>query len=773
MIILIVDNCDRSYRIRESARGHAKWDDIPRLNSTRRTAICWIDRPPLGGISLTTRAVTICCYDVWAQASNEQTEKRRKTAACYDKINLAAAVSGGNRGDSRALDGMVTLTTVSVGQLDRIVHTISGESSAPAVARATVRELSRLLGSSRTILAFFDADGRTESVTRYIVGLAGDDGPIIQEDERFLQTAYEKSQIVLHQPDDILAFPAVAAPCQRGTRQVGAIGVIFGSVDHAVSSEVAQTLSLIGVTAAIAIENLRLSDAIQESISAEEDLSNQWLGHLESSATDMIFVTDDKGRVIDANQLACRALGYSKHELLLKGIGDLVPSPAGREDKSVLLGLIAQIILGNVTQFDSAFLSKSGRVFPISVQVHPVQWSGGTAVVSVAVDTSERRRAETQLVQSQRLRALGEMAAGVVHDINNMLTAALGPIELILASSTDPTTRSVLPGVQQALLDGAHTVRRIQDFARQTQSGRTEFVRTDLTALANDVVDFIRPRWQTQSRQQGITLDVTVRGKPGLDVLGNPVELREMILNIVNNAIDAMPNGGKVELITEQRGSNAVLRIVDTGSGMPPEIVQRIFDPFFTTKGPRGSGLGLSVVYGIVGRHLGEIAVDSIAGSGTTFTVTIPTLDRDTVPTPASPTTTEASKFVETESRPLTVMVIDDQPTVAAVLRLILEIDGNRAIVYENGPDALVALHEYPWDLVCTDIDMPDMNGWEVARRVNQALPGVPVVVVTGWSETYDSADLKQRGVHSVLSKPYQIRDIRALLGLIRNKRPN
>ncbi|HLZ07058.1 MAG TPA: ATP-binding protein [Chloroflexota bacterium] len=665
------------------------------------------------------------------------------------------------------------MTAISVEQVERIIQSISSEPSAPAAARATVREVSRLLGSSRAVLAFFDAAGRTESVTRHIVGLASDDASVLEDDEQFIQQAYETSDIVNHAPDDSLPFPAVAAPCRSGMRSVGAIGAIFGSADHPVDRVDSQALSLIGSTAAIVIENLRLSETIQETVSADQDLSPQWVGYLESSATDMIFVTDAQGRVIDANQLACRALGYTKHELLLRGIADLVPSPAGRQDASVLQGLIDQIIAGNVKEFESAFLAKSGRVFPIAVRVRPVEWQGGTAIVSVAADMSERMRAESQLVQSQRLRVLGEMSAGVVHDINNMLTAALGPIELILASSTDQKTQELLPGVQQALLDGAYTVRRIQDFARQTQSGRTEFVRTDLTALARDVVDFIRPRWQTQSRQQGIALEVTVHSRDGIEVLGNPVELREMILNIVNNAIDAMPNGGAVDLTIEQRGANVILRISDNGVGMPAEVVRRIFDPFFTTKGAHGSGLGLSVVYGIVGRHQGEIAVDSAAGTGTTFTLTFPRIDLASVEKPASTASPAPSRSRATKTRPLHVMVIDDQPTVAAVLRLILEVEGNLPVVFENGPAAVAALGDQPWDLVCTDIDMPDMSGWEVAREINAALPHVPVVIVTGWSETYDPGVLKQRGVHSVLSKPYQIRDIRALLSEIRKDLPD
>jgi PAS domain S-box-containing protein len=665
------------------------------------------------------------------------------------------------------------MATISVEQVERVIESISSEPSAPAAARATVREVSRLLGSSRAILALFDAAGRTESVTRHIVGLASEDASVLQADERFLQIAYEKSDVVTHAPDDSLPFPAVAAPCRFGMRSVGAVGAIFASADYEVDRVYAHALSLIGSTAAIVIENLRLSEAIQESVSADQDLSPHWLGHLESSATDLIFVTDSQGRLIDANRLVCRALGYTRHELLLRGIADLVPSPAGRQDAPVHQGLIAQIIAGNVKEFESAFLAKSGRVFPIAVRVRPVEWQGGTAIVGVASDMSERMRAESQLVQSQRLRVLGEMAAGVVHDINNTLTAALGPIELILASSPDQKTKELLPGVQQALLDGAHTVRRIQDFARQTQSGQTEFLRTDLTALARDVVDFIRPRWQTHSRQQGIAIDVTVRGRDGIEVLGNPAELREMITNIVNNAIDAMPNGGAVDLTIEQRRSNVILRIADTGEGMPAEVVRRIFDPFFTTKGAHGSGLGLSVVYGIVGRHQGEIAVDSAPGIGTTFSLTFPRIDGTSAETKASRPSPVPSRTQVTKARPLDVMVIDDQSTVAAVLRLILEVEGNRPVVFENGPAAVAALRDQHWDLVCTDIDMPDLSGWDVALAVNAALPRVPVVIVTGWSETYDPGVLKQRGVHSVLSKPYQIRDIRALLSEIRKELPD
>ncbi|HUX85929.1 MAG TPA: ATP-binding protein, partial [Chloroflexota bacterium] len=417
------------------------------------------------------------------------------------------------------------------------------------------------------------------------------------------------------------------------------------------------------------------------------------------------------------------------------------------------------------TSFESAFVTKSGRVFPIEVRIRPAGVDGEQVLIAVASDLSERKRAETQLVQAQRLHALGEMAAGVVHDINNMLTAALGPIEVILASTTDPLTQRLLQPVQQALLDGARTVRRIQAFARQNVS--TQFTPIDLIALAYDVVELIRPRWQTQARQQGLAFEVEVRGESVPPILGSSSELREALINLLNNAIDAMPGGGRISITVNAVGNTVQLQVTDTGVGMPSDVLQRIFDPFFTTKGVRGSGLGLSVVYGIVARQRGQIAVESIPGQGTTFTLTFPiaaiedTLAAAPYDTPNLPPTTLAP------GEDLNVLVIDDQASVATVLQLMLEMDNHRVRVCASGAEGLAALHEERFDLVCTDINMPEMNGWEMATVIKAEFPDLPVAFVTGWSESYDEHELQARGVDYVLRKPYQIHDVQELVSVI------
>ena len=656
------------------------------------------------------------------------------------------------------------MAEISVGQLERALANIARQPTAGTVERVAVREISRLTGASRAILAFFDAGGELESITRYAVGESADDTLVLDPAEDFVRRAYEQDAVALQLPTAVEPRCSLATPCHVGDRAAGALGVVFSNVGFTPSPDTIAATRFVGSVAALLLENQRLSSYIQQSVSAPQDLSDKWLGLVEALQSDLILITDLRGDILDANQVACRILGYTKHEILHQSIADFVPSPSGREDRSLLVGLIEGVLSGQVTSFESAFMTKSGRVFPIEVRIRPVDVEGEQVLIAVASDLTERKRAETQLVQGQRLHALGEMAAGVVHDINNMLTAALGPIEVILASTTDPLTQRLLQPVQQALLDGARTVRRIQAFARQNVS--SQFTPIDLVALAHDVVELIQPRWQTQARQQGLAFDVKVRGTSVPPILGSSSELREALINLLNNAIDAMPTGGRITIDVTEVGSTVQMHVTDSGVGMPNDVLQRIFDPFFTTKGVRGSGLGLSVVYGIVARQRGQISVESVLGQGTTFTLTFPIAADETLIAPPE-VTPEVRPTPFAPSRDLNVLVIDDQAAVATVLQLMLEMDNHRVRVCANGAEGLAALLEERFDLVCTDINMPEMNGWEIAKAIKAEYPDLPVAFVTGWSESYDEQELQARSVDYVLRKPYQIQDVQELVSVI------
>lgn len=236
----------------------------------------------------------------------------------------------------------------------------------------------------------------------------------------------------------------------------------------------------------------------------------------------------------------------------------------------------------------------------------------------------------------------------------------------------------------------------------------------------------------------------------------DPSELREALINIVLNALDAMPEGGQLSLRTAVDGDQVVVTAGDSGVGMSEDVRQRIFDPFFTTKGERGTGLGLSVVYGIVTRHGGEIDVQSQLGHGATFTLRFPAaadVDREAPPRVALRTKTKGR-----------VLVIDDEKEVADVLGDLLTRDGHTVTVCGDGEAGVARFGEEPFDLVVTDLGMPGISGWEVARLVKAARPGTPVAMVTGWGDRIDPVEAAARGVEFIVAKPFKRDNIREVV---------
>lgn len=663
----------------------------------------------------------------------------------------------------------MSLTGELGARLQRSLILIAGERTAPAVERAAVREAARLLGAERSLLAFFDITGDIQSVTRYHVGRLSETADALLPEEAFVRRAYEESTTVFHQADELLPRAAVAVPCRLGERALGALGVICGPGEVGPGQEAATALTLLATFCAAIVENARLNDYAQQELLRTQDLGEPWLSLVDATPNDMVFIVSPDGRLIDVNRTACRMLGYTKYELIHRSIPDIVPSPSRGEDQPVLAALIADILAGRVTKFESAYITKSGRIFPAEVRVRPLEVAGQKVIVGYSRDISERKAAEARMLQSDHLRMLGEMAAGVAHDMNNMLTAALGPIELVLATTQEPPTRDALQAARRALLDGAETVKRIQAFARQSEEAVTQAV--DLRAVVRNVVEFTRPRWHTQAQQCGVSIDVVVQEGDVPPVRGHAAELREALTNLVANALDAMPQGGRLTIATDRVGSDVVLRVSDTGVGMPPEVMQRVFDPFFTTKGGRGSGLGLSVVYGIVKRHRGNIQVESTPGQGTTFTLTFPVLaPEDGAAASAAPATTpeEPAVAAPRAGRRLRVLVLDDQPAVAAVLQRILERDGQHQVaVFTRAAEAITALRGERFDLICTDVNMPDMGGWEFARLAKEYDSTIPVAIITGWNEAYAAEDLQRRGADFLLHKPYQISDVQRIIDAV------
>jgi signal transduction histidine kinase/DNA-binding response OmpR family regulator len=358
-------------------------------------------------------------------------------------------------------------------------------------------------------------------------------------------------------------------------------------------------------------------------------------------------------------------------------------------------------------------------------------------------------RSQSSLVKTERLRALGEMAAGVAHDFNNLLSVILGRAELMLRRARDPDAARDLEAVRRAAQDGADTVRRIQEFTRTRRT--RAFERVDLGHVAREVVELTRPRWELEAQAKGVTYRFSVDGTAP-PVAGRPEELREVLTNLITNAVDAMPAGGACRVALEADGEWAVMSVADTGVGMADEMRRRVFEPFFTSKGPRGTGLGLAVSWGIVTRHGGTIEVDSTPGKGTTFRMRLPipvTLPEAVVGAP-----------VTLAPRPARLLLIEDEPQVQAVLAEMLREAGYGVAVAKNGLEGIEHCERERVDVVLSDISMPGISGWDVAARLRARHPHIPIGFVTGWGDQLDPERLAVAGVDFVVAKPFQAQDI-------------
>ena len=367
----------------------------------------------------------------------------------------------------------------------------------------------------------------------------------------------------------------------------------------------------------------------------------------------------------------------------------------------------------------------------------------------------ELKTAQEHLVRAERLQALGQMAGGIAHDFNNLLTVILGRAQLLMHRLSDEMAKREVEAIIRAAQDGAETVRRIQEFSRFRAEPFFSYV--DVNQVVQEAVKLTEPRWKDEAQAKGLTIDMKLDLASDLPLTAaEPVGLRQVLVNIIFNAVEAMPQGGRITLRTWQEGDSIKIAVTDTGIGMSDGVKRRIFEPFFTTKGPQKTGLGLSVAYGIIQRHGGEIEVESEEGKGTTFVISLP-IRQAARPWPAS---FRPSTKVAKEAH---ILIIDDEEEVREVLARILELKGHRVTKAASGKEGLEAFQKTPFDLVFTDLGMPEMPGWEVVAALRKEQPHIPIVLVTGWGTQIDSQEAARREVE-VLSKPFLVEEV---LGMV------
>ena len=357
---------------------------------------------------------------------------------------------------------------------------------------------------------------------------------------------------------------------------------------------------------------------------------------------------------------------------------------------------------------------------------------------------ADLRAMQERLVQVETLRAAGELAGGAAHHLNNLLTVVVGRVQLLRRTATDERVARALEVVERAAKDGAEVVRRLQQFAGMRRSTLPRGV--DLPAIVADVLEMTRGRWQDAARAAGVEIVMEAVLAPVPPIAGDAAALRELLTNLVLNAADALPAGGRITIATAVDADVVTLSVTDTGVGMPDDVRRRAHEPFFTTKGVKATGLGLSVAYGIARRHGGELAIESAPGRGTTVLVRLPATAESAGAPPPPP---------RERRGPLRVLLVDDEEEVRRALAEMLASEGHTVATAPDGAEALRLIDSDPGvELVVTDLVMPAMTGWDLAVAVKARRPALPVGVITGWGDLPESPAGRHGSVDFVLPKP-------------------
>jgi PAS domain S-box-containing protein len=495
--------------------------------------------------------------------------------------------------------------------------------------------------------------------------------------------------------------------------------------------------------------NSTLEEQVSERTRALQESEAQYKTLVEHSPDSILIVQAGKVRFV--NKAFVETFGISEDEACSDGFDlDRIFDPSS---SAMARGRIAAWERDEpMTSIEVLGKDRSGRVRHLELRGSKIDYRGSPSAECLLVDMTEARRLRERLNEAEKLRALGELAGGVAHDFNNLLGAILGRVQLMRRDGYDEETDRQLAVVEKAATDGRETVRRIQEFSRVRRD--RPFTLVDLGEVIRDSVEMTRGRWSDESDRRNVTTNVEVKLDGTFEVLGNAPELREVFTNLILNALDAMPQGGELELACRRACDSVLATVTDGGVGMTEEIRRHVFDPFFTTKGHSGMGLGMSVVYGIVTRHGGAIDVETTLGKGTTFSVKLPAANEEARVRAAD------GMALPQVVPPGRILVIDDEPEIAELLEDILTTEGHSVQTAVNGTDGvkLAALCDY--DLVITDLGMPDISGWEVARRIRGRSPEVPVVLVTGWGATLDADEVRQAGIAQVVHKPFDVDEI-------------
>ncbi len=527
----------------------------------------------------------------------------------------------------------------------------------------------------------------------------------------------------------------------------------LGSIDYVVKPiKKDQLLNRLQVLLGVSESRSRF----QKTQLSEADQLVLLLAALEQSA-DGVTVTDPQGRGMMINKAMGTMYGYTIDELFLLKLDAIYPPASAEKIKNKIIPSLEK---KDHWEGELEGRKKSGEIFPILLSLSVVKDNAGKflGIMGITKDIttlkkafSDLEEAQAALVHSERLKAVGEMVAGIAHDFNNLLASILGNTQLLLQKVKDPTYLKRLRVIERNVLAAADAVRRLQTFTIAGISSTTSLV--DVSNLLTEVLKTTRPRWRDVSQKHGLVIEVESDLKETPPIKGNEGELKRALINIVFNAIESLPQGGKIHIRNWAEGSSIYIEIADTGIGISPEIKERVFEPYFTTKRPTKSGLGLSVAYGTIKKYNGEIEIQSKPGQGTTVTIKLPLAEPEGEKSPAK----KVENPADTSRR---ILAINDNSDILTVLDEVLSSANYDVTVRKAVERGFKEASTGDFDLVITDLKLAEIDGLELARKVKKASPRTKLVLLTDIGEMPDQKKLTEAGVEAVWHKPFRLEEL-------------
>jgi signal transduction histidine kinase/ActR/RegA family two-component response regulator len=603
------------------------------------------------------------------------------------------------------------------------------------------------------------------------------------------------------------AKSALVVPLIHQGRTAGVLILDHLKTLHVFTEEEIRLATTLAAQAAVALEKARLYDEIQQRLQQTETLLavSQAIGSAPDLTEAIRRTTREMVRILgaDAGIAWCVTrggdrfiplAGYHVPRDLREPLSGL---PLAPDDP--LIDLVKRLRTGlqsSNSKTDPRFNQPALNLMPhTSLLVQPVQVSDellgifaiawvreahaftmddlrlADGIAKQAAVAIELHRTQRHIIEQERLNAVGKMASGLAHDFNNALVPISGYAEMLLEHQEilqDPAKATkYLKLIMTGVEDAASVVSRLREFYRKREEGET-YRPLSLNQMVEQAVALTRPRWRDEALGSGRTIQVEAEMRPIPRILGSESEVRELLTNLIFNAVDAMPEGGTIRIRTGMREAPAgeepgttpavpqvFLEVSDTGTGMTEEVRRRCLEPFFSTKGERGTGLGLPMVFGIVKRHRGTLDIESTVGQGTTFIVLLPA---------DASQAREVQQRTQAPSGPLHVLVVDDEPIARDVLTEYLTGDGHTVQTAVNGRDGFEKFKAGRFALVITDRAMPEVGGDQLAAMVKEASPITPVVLLTGFGDLMNAAGEKPDGVDLVVKKPIRLGTLREVL---------